>query len=147
MKPDSLKAARRLLWDVEKHCRGDGRSRKDAVLHLRIEGEVMERIKAEAAARNLSVSDLVRGHLAEHFAAARPEGGAQPAFLLSVAAFSKASVTRESPCAACGVTLVRGVRAFLAHGPFPAPQLVCGDCHGALQQELETRGGSPSGEA
>lgn len=147
MKPDSLKAARRLLWDVERHQAPARGCRKDAVLHLRIEGGVMERIKAEAAARNLSVSDLVRGHLSEHFAESKPEEAGAPAFLLAATAFSGAAVLRENPCAACGKAVGRGGRAFLAHGPFPAPQLVCGDCHDALQEELETRENSLPGEA
>ncbi len=145
MKQDSLKAAHRLLWDVEKHQHAGRGSRKDAVLHLRIEEAVMDRIKAEAAARNLSVSDLVRGHLAEHFAENHAAAGL-PDFLAAAAAFSEAAVMRDSPCAVCGEILPRGASAFLAHGPFPAPHLVCVSCHDALHRELETRGNSLPGE-
>lgn len=145
MKHDSLGAARRLLWDVEKHQHAGRGCRKDAVLHLRIEGGVMDRIKAEAAARNLSVSDLVRGHLAEHFSEARGTGGL-PDFLAATSAFSEVAVMRESPCAVCGEILPRGAPARLAHGPFPAPHLVCAACHDALHRELETRDNPLPGE-
>ena len=79
---DSAAAARELKRNVKRRgrARGKGRaSRKDAVLHLRIEAEIMERIKTQATSKGVSISDLVRWHLAEHFGSSdSSESGTEP---------------------------------------------------------------------
>lgn len=97
---------------------------------------MMDRIKAEAADRDMSVSDLIRGHLVERFSDPRPSEGMRE-FLSATLAFSDVAIMKDSPCAACGRELVRGASARLAHGPFPPPRLVCGNCYDTLQLQFE----------
>ena len=123
------RAARQLRRDVR---RQEEAERKDAVLHLRIEGGLMARIKSEAEERGMSVSDLVRGHLSEHFRA--PESGfAGPEFLAATYAWVDVSVARESRCAICKKELPAGSHAWMAQGPPPPPRVVCGTCYDTLQ--------------
>ena len=136
MKHDSRKAARQLQREVERQRRAERRLRKDAVLHLRIEGEVIARIKAEAAARDMSVSDLVRCHLAERFSGSRA-GEGTPEFLLATSAFSDVEIVQDSHCAICGEIMARGASARLAHGPPPPARLVCANCYDGLQSQCE----------
>jgi len=135
MNHDTLQAARRLQRQVEDQ-RARRRGAKDAVLHLRIEKEVMDRIKSEARLRKLSISDLVRACLSEHFPKAAETNG-QPEFLQATYAWSDAVVMRDSPCAVCGAPLARGTSARLANGPPPPARLVCGPCYDAIQQDLD----------
>lgn len=136
MKQDNLKAARRLQQEVEKKKRMERRLRKDAVLHLRVEGDIMDRIKAEAAARNTSVSDLVRCHLGERFTENVPCGDT-PEFLLATTAFTGVEIMRDSRCAVCDEVLPRGMNVRLACGPPPPPRLVCGKCYDGIQSQFE----------
>jgi hypothetical protein len=120
---------------MERHHRKKKRKpRKDAVLHLRIEGDVMERIKIEAEARGMSVSDLVRSHLAEHFPAAT-ETPDRPAFLAETYAWVDVVVAQETKCATCRKALPPRTHARLAQGPPPPTRVVCGTCYDRLQAE------------
>ncbi|HDP35003.1 MAG TPA: hypothetical protein ENN29_07845 [Candidatus Hydrogenedentes bacterium] len=145
LKHENLKAARRLQREVEKKLWAKRKRKKDAVLHLRVEGSVMNRIKSEAAALDMSVSDLVRHYLTEHF---REEGasGGMSEFLFASSAFSEVVIVNDNHCAVCDRTLHRGARAYLAHGPFPASPLVCGSCYKTLQQQLDNQNKSDEGE-
>jgi len=136
MKLDSRKAARQLQHEVKTKRRAERRLRKDAVLHLRIEGEIMDRIKAEAAARDMSVSDLVRCHLLERFSEPLPSEGT-PEFLLATTAFSDVEVLQETHCAICDELMPRGTNVRMAHGPPPPARLICAPCYDALQSESE----------
>lgn len=136
MKCDKLKAARQLQRDVKKQRRAERKLKKNAVLHLRVEGDIMERIKVEAAARDMSVSDLVRGHLAECFSVTYPCKDS-PDFLLATTAFSDVVIVRDSRCAVCDQILSRGKHAMLAYGPPPPERLVCGKCFDDLQSQSE----------
>lgn len=135
MNNDILLRARQLQRQVEVH-QSQLRETKDAVLHLRIESEVMERIKAEAQRQKLSVSDLVRRHLAAHFAVNTPAEGVQ-AFLASTFAWSDAVLSQDTRCAVCGAFLARGSHARLANGPPPPARLVCDTCFEQFQQQPE----------
>ena len=120
---------------MERHNRKKQRkARKDAVLHLRIEGEVMERIKVEAEARDMSVSDLVRSHLAEHFPAAA-ETPDRPAFLAVTYAWVDVVLAQGTRCATCRKALPPHTHARLAQGPPPPTRVVCGTCYDGLQAE------------
>ncbi len=145
MKDDNRKAARQLQREVEELRRAERKLKKDAVLHLRIEGAVMDRIKAEAAARDMSVSDLVRCHLVERFSEPRGSEGS-PEFLLATSAFSDVAVMQDAECAMCGKAMPCGTSARLAHGPPPPARLLCGDCYEGIQSQLEDRHESAPGE-
>jgi hypothetical protein len=134
MNPQTVQAARQLQRQVEQQ-RALLKSAKNAVLHLRIEEAVMERIKAEAALRKMSVSDLVRCHLAEHFAPDSGDGEA-PAFLRETFAWSDAVIMQDSQCALCQRAMPRGTNARLANGPPPPARLVCGPCYDGIQLNL-----------
>jgi hypothetical protein len=123
------RAARQLRRDAK---RQEDAERKDAVLHLRIEGALMARIKSEARERDMSISDLVRGHLAEHFQAdeADPVG---PEFLKATYAWVDVNVARDSRCAICKKAVTAGSHAWMAQGPPPPPRVVCGTCYDTLQ--------------
>ena len=96
----------------------------------------MDRIKAEAALRDLSVSDLVRSYLMERFSVTRVNGD-MPEFLLATSAFSEVEIINDNPCALCDKILLCGTCAHLAHGPFPVPRLVCSHCYKNLQKQLD----------
>lgn len=136
MKHDSRTAARQLQRDVKMQRLAERRLRKDAVLHLRIEREVMARIKAEAEARDMSLSDLVRCHLLERFCKTRA-GEGTPEFLLATSAFSGVEVLQNSHCAICDELIPGGASARLAHGPPPPARLVCTNCYDGLQSQSE----------
>ncbi len=136
MKQDDLKAARQLQQQVEKKRWMERKAKKDAVLHLRVEEDVMDRIKAEALARNMSVSDLVRCHLDERFSDTRTCDGI-PEFLLATTAFSEVKIMRDSRCAVCDKTLPCGASAQLACGPPPPLRMVCDKCYGGIQLQFE----------
>ncbi len=128
------RAARQLRRDVR---RQEEAERKDAVLHLRIEGGLMARIKAEAQDRDMSVSDLVRGHLSEHFQAPQPDPAA-PEFLATTCAWVDVNVARDARCAVCKKPLPAGSHAWMAQGPPPPPRVVCGTCYDTLQSAART---------
>ncbi len=136
MTSDSHRAAKQLQHEVEKQRQAERRLKKDAVLHLRIEGEVMDRIKAEAKARDMSLSDLVRCHLLERFSEP-PAGENAPEFLRATSAFSEVDVLQDSHCALCGEAMPRGASARLAHGPPPPARFICANCYDGLQTEPE----------
>ncbi len=136
MKHDDRKAAKQLERDVKEQRWAQRKLKKDAVLHLRVESDIMERIKAEAAARDMSVSDLVRCHLEERFSET-PTGEGAPEFLRSTTAFSDVMVMRNGRCAVCNQVLARGTNVRLAHGPPPPQRLVCGNCYERLQSQFE----------
>jgi hypothetical protein len=145
VKHDNWKAARQLQRDVEKQRWAERKHKKDAVLHLRIEGDVMDRIKVEAAAREMSVSDLVRCHLVERFSETCSSGGSRE-FLLTTSAFSDVVIMKDSRCAVCGRVLLRGTSARLAYGPPPPARLVCGDCYDGLQSQFDGQHEPSEGE-
>jgi hypothetical protein len=138
-------AAKRLQRDIEKHRCFKRKLKKDAVLHLRIEGEIMERIKDEAKIREISISDLIRGYLVERFSVP-PVTGEIPAFLSETNAFSNVIVMKNGSCAACGHALAMGASAHLAHGPFPLPHFVCGNCYETLKTRLDEQSSISGGE-
>ena len=123
------RAARQLRRDVK---RQEEAERKDAVLHLRIEGGLMARIKAEAHERGVSLSDLVRGHLSEHFQEPDP-GTSAPEFLGTTHAWVDVNVARDARCAVCKKGLPAGSHGWMAQGPPPPPRVVCGTCYDTLQ--------------
>jgi len=131
---DKLKAARQLQREVERKLWAERKLKKDAVLHLRIEGGIMDRIKAEAELRDMSVSDLVRCYLTERFSEL-PTTDDLPDFLLVTSAFSEVVVTNNTNCAACDQVLERGTCAHLAHGPFPTPRMICTTCYTTLREQ------------
>ena len=131
-----MKAARQLQQQVEKKRWMERKARKDAVLHLRVEEDVVERIKTEAAARNMSVSDLVRCHLGEWFSDKRICDGI-PEFLLATIAFTDVEIIRDARCAVCDKTLPRGANARLACGPPPPLRMVCDKCYDGIQSAFE----------
>lgn len=136
MKQDSLKAALKLRQEVEKKKWAERKLKKDAVLHLRVEGDIMDRIKAEAAAREMSVSDLVRCHLVERFSGAPPVDGS-PEFLLATTAFMEVVTMGANHCAVCDEVIPHSTRTRLACGPPPPARLVCGNCYDDLQLQIE----------
>ena len=142
---DNLKAAKRLQREVERKLWAERKLKKDAVLHLRIEGSVMDRIKAEATLRDMSVSDLVRIYLTEQFSETVTSND-MPEFLLATSAFSEVVVINSNHCAACNQMLERGTCAHLAHGPFPTPRLVCGNCFETFQEQLDKQNQTEQGE-
>jgi hypothetical protein len=105
----------------------------------------LEVIKAEAEARDISISDLIRSYLIERFSVA-PMSGEIPAFLLETTAFSDVVVMKTSSCAACGLALELGASARLAHGPFPLPHLVCGNCYESLKTQINAQATISGGE-
>jgi hypothetical protein len=119
--------------------------KKDAVLHLRVESDIMDRIKTEASARDMSVSDLVRCYLVERFSETCVDKGL-PEFLQGVSAFSDVVVVNNSRCAICEQVLPRGTNARLAHGPLPPARLVCGNCYDGLQSYSEEEHVPSAGE-
>lgn len=145
MNKENLKAAKRLQREVEKKRRAERKLKKDAVLHLRIEGNIMERIKTEATLRDMSISDLVRCYLTERFSD-RPTDDNIPDFLLMTTAFSEVTVTNNINCFTCNEMLARGTNAHLAHGPFPIPHLVCSNCYSTLQEQLDNQDNIEQGE-
>jgi hypothetical protein len=145
MKHDSSRAARQLERDVIRQRLAARRLKKDAVLHLRIEGTVMARIKAEAEARAMSVSDLVRNYLVERYSEPRPCDGA-PGFLLATTAFSDVELNQDTHCAICDEIMLRGTRARLAHGPSPPERLVCTHCYESLQSQTEDHAAPAPGD-
>ena len=142
---ESRKAARQLERDVKKQRWAQRKLKKDAVLHLRVESDIMDRIKAEAAAQDMSVSDLVRCHLEERFSAPPISEGA-PVFLRSTSAFSDVMVMRNGCCAVCSQVLPRGTNVRLALGPPPPERLVCGNCYDGLQSQFEDQPETSLGE-
>jgi len=125
------RAARQLRREAK---RQEEAERKDAVLHLRIEGALMARIKAEAREREMSISDLVRGHLSEHFGTPDPAAtGANPEFLATTYAWVDVNVARDSRCGVCKKPVPTGSHAWMAQGPPPPPRVVCGSCYDTLQ--------------
>ena len=145
MKHDNWKAARQLQQEVENQKWAERKLKKDAVLHLRVERDIMDRIKAEAAARDMSVSDLVRCHLVERFSGNHPCEGS-PDFLLTTTAFTDVVIVRDTRCAVCDHVLLRGASAQLACGPPPPPRLVCGNCYDGLQSQFEKQHEPSEGE-
>lgn len=145
VKREDVKAARRLQRDVQKHRCGRRKHRKDSVLHLRIEGDVMDRIKAEAAVREESVSDLIRSCLNERFPETRTSG-ALPDFLHTTAAFSDVVIMRDTRCVVCDQALPHGTHAMLAYGPPPPERLVCATCYAELQSQPEKQHKPSGGE-
>ncbi len=136
MKHDNLKAARQLQQEVEKKRWMERKIKKDAVLHLRVESDILDQIKAEAAARDMSVSDLVRCYLVERFSSTDLSDG-QPGFLLATTAFTDVVTLQDSRCAVCDKALPRGENVRLACGPPPPPRLVCDNCYTNIQSQLE----------
>src|SRR5690606_18921047 len=121
MSRDTLHKARQLQQQVEERW-ARLKGKKNAVLHLRIETELMERIKAEAAAHKLSLSDFVRLRLVEGLG--KPVANDRTPDLLSeTTAWSEAVVMHAAECALCGVSLGKGARAWLAHGPPPPARM------------------------
>lgn len=145
MKRTDVKAARRLQRDVEKHRCGRRKRRKDSVLHLRIEGDVMDRIKAEATVMEESVSDLIRSCLNERFPETRTSG-TLPDFMHMTAAFSDVVIMRDSRCVVCDQDLPRNAHAMLACGPPPPERLVCTKCYDDLQSQSEKQHETSEGE-
>ena len=145
MNNDKLKAARKLQREVERKLWAERKLKKDAVLHLRIEARVMDRIKTEAELRDMSVSDLVRCYLTDRFSETSTTDNL-PDFLLITSAFSEVVVTNNTNCAACDQILDRGTCAHLAHGPFPTPRLVCASCYTTLQEQLDNQNNVEQGE-
>ncbi len=145
MNNDKLKAARQLQREVERKLWAERKLKKDAVLHLRIEGGIMDRIKAEAELRDMSVSDLVRCYLTERFSEL-PTTDDLPDFLLVTSAFSEVVVTNNTNCAACDQVLERGTCAHLAHGPFPTPRMICTTCYTTLREQLDNQNNLEQGE-
>lgn len=145
MNNDNLKAAKRLQREVERKLWAERKLKKDAVLHLRIEANVMDRIKAEATFRDMSVSDLVRCYLTERFSEI-PTTDDLPDFLLVTSAFSEVVVTNNTNCSACDHMLERGTGAHLAHGPFPTPRMVCTTCYTTLREQLDNQNNVEQGE-
>lgn len=145
MKYDDWKRAKQLERDVKKQRWAQRKLKKDAVLHLRVESDIMDRIKAEAAARDMSVSDLVRCHLAERFSETRTSKDS-PEFLRSTSAFSDVMIMRNGRCAVCDQVLVRGTTVRLAHGPPPPERLVCANCYDGLQSQFEDQHETSLGE-
>ena len=145
MNNDKIKAARQLQREVERKLWAERKLKKDAVLHLRIEGSLMDRIKAEAALREMSVSDLVRCYLMERFSDMSATEDL-PDFLLVTSAFSEVVVTNNTNCAACDQMLERGTCAHLAHGPFPTPRMVCTRCYTTFQEQLDNQNNGEQGE-
>lgn len=135
MKQSTQRAAKQLRRDVKKQLRETGRSRKDAVIHLRIEHEIVKRIKEEAKACKMSVSDLVRRHLVELFPASE-DGPATPAFLAATFAWVDVVAAQETRCAKCGKGLPAQSRGWLAQGPPPPTRIVCGTCYDGFQAEI-----------
>lgn len=135
MKHNTRWAAQQLLRDVRNQRKEEEKHPKDAVLHLRIERETVKRIKAEAKARQMSVSDLVRRHLAEHFPPTenQPE---RPAFLAVTFAWADVVVAQETRCAKCGKSLPAQSHGWLAQGPPPPTRILCGTCYDQFQKEM-----------
>lgn len=129
---EMLRQARRLQAQVERQ-RSRRREKKDAVLHLRLEADLMERVKFEAKAHGMSVSDFVRVHLLAGLAAPASDGA--PAFLAQTSAWTDAVVMRAGSCAVCNDLMPKGARARLANGPPPPARLICGDCYERLLAE------------
>ena len=96
----------------------------------------MDRIKAEATVREISVSDLIRFYLNERFAETRTSG-TMPDFLHTTSAFSDVVIMRDSRCVVCDHVLPRGAHAMLAYGPPPPERLVCAKCYDDLQSQSE----------
>ena len=140
MSDSSAAAARELRRNVKRQGRGRGRaSRKDAVLHLRIEADIMKRIKSEAKASGVGISDLVRRHLAEHFRPNHSSGDSSglnsrgaPDFIKDTYAWTEIVLAKETRCAVCNSLLAAGDNAHLPQGPPPPAKIVCDKCHGQL---------------
>lgn len=145
MKQDGLRAIRQLERDVIRQRLASRKHKKDGVLHLRIECPVLARIKAEAVARAVSVSDLVRYFLGERFPEPRPCDGV-PEFLSATTAFSDVELIQGTGCAICGEIMPRGTRARLAHGPSSPERLVCPHCHESLQSQTEDQAAPAPGD-
>jgi hypothetical protein len=140
--------ARAILHEVDARHRAQRKLRKDAVLHLRIERDLMERIKAEAQAAKVGISDLVRNRLAALFAE-KPAPQAQTSGVFSdTLVWSSGVAVRPAACAGCGAPLAAGAAVWLAHGVAPPARLACDSCHetaladglaaAALVEETET---------
>jgi len=136
------RSSRRAVQQLRRDARKQRKRPKDAVLHLRIEEETMARIKAEAKARQMSISDLVRGHLAKHFAPSEKESD-QPAFLAATFAWADVVVAQETRCAKCGKALPGQSHGWLAQGPPPPTRIVCGTCYDTFQTEKQL---APTGQ-
>lgn len=106
--------------------------RKGSVLHLRIEDDLLERIKQAAKTREMSISNLVRSYLAMHFGPG-PGEGKRPAFLDATDGWSDVVVARDARCALCGKDLPAFSHAWIAQGPPPPAQTICGGCYDAIK--------------
>ena len=123
---------RQTARQIQREMERERKSKKDDVLHLRIEAEVVKRIKSEAHARQMSVSDLIRRHLAEHF---QPDEGKSDAMklLAGTLAWADMVVARATPCAMCGKVCSVQSHAWLAQGTPPPARIVCGSCYDEIQ--------------
>ncbi len=135
MKRDRLSAARKLQVQVEDQW-ASRRSRKDGVLHLRIEASIVERVKLEAQAHDLSVSDYVRMRLVEGFGVSS-DTPQRPDFLLDTFAWTDAVILQDRTCAICATTLPRGTQAWLAAGPPPPVRFICEACYKNVLSESQ----------
>lgn len=123
--------ARAILQEVDARHRARRKLRKDAVLHLRVEGELMERIKAEARAAKVGISDLVRNRLALLFASTPTPPAEAAAVFADTLAWSSGISVRAAACAGCGTSLAAGTAVWLAHGESGPTRLACDACHEA----------------
>lgn len=144
MNNSSLGAARRLQIQMEDQW-ARRKGRKDAVLHLRIEADIVARVKLEAKAQKLSVSDYVRMRLIDGFSAPVDAPGA-PEFLLVTTAWTDAVIMQDCPCAICGEEMPRGTKAWLATGPPPPSRLVCASCYENVLSDTENESPTPEGD-
>jgi len=144
MNDKTLHAARLLQTQVKDEWSWF-RGKKNAVLHLRIESDLMDRLKAEAKAHKLSLSDFVRMRLVESLSTPAPNADT-PEFLSTTTAWTEAVVMHDTTCAACGEPMPRGTRAWLAHGPPPPPRMICGACQETLLTEPGETNDNPLGD-
>ena len=118
--------------EIKSHPYGNRKQKKDAVLHLRIERIVMEKIKEKALQMGMSVSDMIRRHLSDHFLDIE-EKSFHSAFLKLTYAWVDVVLARESKCAICKNNIDAYEKAWLAQGPpLPSP-VVCSRCHSGLK--------------
>ncbi len=80
----------------------------------------------------MSVSDLVRRHLAKHFPAST-DGSERPDFLDETYGWSDVVVAQETRCTGCGKALPAYDHAWLAQGPPPPTRFVCTACYDEFQ--------------
>jgi hypothetical protein len=108
------------------------RHKKGSVLHLRIEDDLMARIKQEAKAREMSISNLVRNYLAIHFGPG-PEESERPAFLDETYGWGDVVLARDTHCVLCEKDLPAYSHAWIAQGPPPPVRTICGDCYDEMK--------------